>query len=361
METMSKNKRFVLVTGGAGYIGSTLVPVLLRRGYRVRVFDKLYFGTEGLADVADQIEIVQGDVYDFDDSVLDDIDKVIHLAALSNDPTAEFNRDANMLINVEGTRKVAEACVRRKVRRFVLASSCSIYYSLNPYIGMLDEKSEISPTAAYSLSKKLGEELLSEMASPDFCPTFLRKGTVFGPSPRMRFDLVVNAFARDAWEKGRLTVHAGGEMWRPLLDIQDAAEAYVNVLELPEDVICGQAFNVLHKNYRILELAHWTKHVLRDKKHVEVDVVYQDGVPPRSYQVSGQRFREAFGYEPPRGIAQALHKLWQRFEGGTGTDFGNPEYYNIAWLKLLTSMQTRLDGMGPVFPQKTVPFVRAVA
>jgi nucleoside-diphosphate-sugar epimerase len=352
---MSKNKKFVLVTGGAGYIGCVLVPLLLRRGYRVRVLDKLIFGAEGLSDVADQIELVQGDVCEFDDGVLDDIDKVIHLAALSNDPTADFNPEANLLINVEGTRNVANGCLRRKVNRFVLASSCSIYYSLNSYDGILTEESEINPTAGYSLSKKLAEGLLREMVSPDFCPVFLRKGTVFGASPRMRYDLVVNAFARDAWDKGRLTVYAGGEMWRPLLHIDDAAEAYINSLELPAEVVRGRAFNLLHKNYRILELAHWTKYVLRDKKPIEVDVMYQDGVPPRSYQVSGDKFRDVYGYVPPRGIAQSVMNLWQRFEKGTAVDFGNPEYYNIAWLKMLTAMQGRLAAMGDVLPSASKP------
>lgn len=355
---MSKNKKFVLVTGGAGYIGSVLVPVLLRRGYRVRVFDKLIFGADGLADVSDQIELIQGDVCEFDDGVLDDIDKVIHLAALSNDPTADFNPEANMLINVEGTRNVANACVRRKVKRFVFASSCSIYYSLNPYDGILTEDSEINPKAAYSLSKKQAERLLMETAGPNFCPVFLRKGTVFGASPRMRYDLVVNAFARDAWDKGRLTVYAGGEMWRPLLHIDDAAEAYVNSLELPAEVVRGRAFNLLHKNYRILELAHWIKYVLRDKKHIEVDVMYQDGVHPRSYQVSSDKFRDVYGYVPPRGIAQSVMNLWQRFEKGIAVDFGNPEYYNIAWLKMLTAMQGRLAEMGRVLPAASKPTAR---
>jgi nucleoside-diphosphate-sugar epimerase len=347
---MSKNQRFVLVTGGAGYIGSMLVPVLLQRGYRVRVFDKLLFGREGLAPIAPNIELVQGDVCQFDDGALDDIDKVIHLAALSNDPTADFNPDATRLVNVEGTRRVAAACVKRGVKRFVFASSCSIYYSLNPYDGILNEDSEISPTAAYSLSKKLSEGMLRELANLAFCPVALRKGTVFGHSPRMRFDLVVNAFTRAAWETGRLTVFGGGEMWRPLLNINDAAEAYVSALELPDDLVRGKSFNVLHKNYRVLELAHWIKYVLREKKKVEVDVRYMDGVPTRSYQVSGDRFRETFGYTPPRGIAQAVLDLWQRFEQGRNTDFGNPEYYNIEWLKLLTTMQSRMSGMGQILP-----------
>lgn len=347
---MSRNKRFVLVTGGAGYVGSVLVPLLLQRGYRVRVFDKLVFGDEGLTAVADQIELVQGDVCSFDEGVLDDIDKIVHLAALSNDPTAEFDPEATIAINVEGTRKVAEAAVRRRVERMVLASSCSIYYSLDPYEGLLDETSTLRPIAPYSLSKRLGERLLGELASPDFCPIFLRKGTIFGYSPRMRYDLVVNAFARAAWEHGRLTVNAGGEMWRPLLAIEDAAEAYANALELPADLVRGRAFNVLHKNYRILELAHWCKYVLRQRRPIEVDVMYDDGVQPRSYQVSGARFAETFGYQPPRGITATLHALWDRFEHGQLTDFDNPLYFNMTWLRLLTRMEKRLEALRPVLP-----------
>jgi nucleoside-diphosphate-sugar epimerase len=347
---MSRNKRFVLVTGGAGYIGCVLVPMLLARGYRVRVFDKLVFGDEGLGPFADQIEVVQGDVCELDEGVLDDIDKVVHLAALSNDPTADFDPEASIAINVEGTRNVAHAAVRRGVERMVLASSCSIYYSDDPYEGMLHEDSEIRPVAPYSLSKKLAEQLLREMASPDFCPIFLRKGTVFGASPRMRYDLVVNAFARAAWERSRLTVYAGGEMWRPLLAIEDAAEAYINALELPPDLVRGRAFNVLHKNYRILELAHWCKYVLREQRAVEVDVMYEDGVPPRSYQVTGSRFAETFGYTPARGITETLRDLWGRFERGICTDFDNPLYYNITWLRLLMRMEKRLEALRPVLP-----------
>lgn len=348
---MINDRRFVLVTGGAGYIGCVLVPMLRRRGYHVRVLDKLIFGDEGLAQVADQIEIVQGDICSFDEGVLDDIDAVIHLAGLSNDPTAEFDPAANMLINVEGTRNVARACLRRGVPRFVFASSCSIYYTLDSNEGLLDEGSPINPTAPYSLSKKLAEELLRELASPDFCPTFLRKGTIFGASPRMRYDLVVNAFVRDAWDRGQLTVFAGGEMWRPLLAVQDAAQAYIDTLELPEEVVRGRAYNVLHKNYRILELAHWVKHVLRDRRSIDVTVRYGDGVPPRSYQVCGARFGETHGYRPQTGVAGAALEIWQRLEQGMATDTGNPAYYNIAWFKLLASVEQRLKQTGPLFPR----------
>lgn len=342
----------VLVTGGAGYIGCVLVPRLLERGHGVRVLDKLVFGADGLGPVEGQIELFQGDICTLDEGVLDDVDCVIHLAGLSNDPTAEFNPAANMRINVEGTRNLALACVRRGVPRFVLASSCSIYYRRDPYEGLLDERAGVNPTAPYSLSKVLCERQLGELASPAFCPVFLRKGTVFGPSPRMRYDLVVNAFVRDAWRGGRLTVFNGGEMWRPLLDVRDAADAYVRALELPAEQVRGRAFNLLHKNYRILELAHWTKHVLRDRRPIEVDVQYGQGPPPRSYQVSGARFAATFGYSPPRGIAAAALELWERMEQGIATDFDNPEYSNIAWLQLLSSVESRLLGMGPLFPSE---------
>jgi len=358
---MDKNNKRVLVSGGAGYIGCVLVPALLRRGYKVRVFDKLIFGANGLDAVRDQIELIQGDICQFDANVLEDIDSVIHLAGLSNDPSAEYNPEANIRINVEGTRNVAEACVAKGIERFVFASSCSLYYSHNSYEGLLDENSEANPTAPYSLSKKKGEELLRDLASSTFCPVFLRKGTVFGFSPRMRYDLVVNTFVKDAWAKGCLTVNGGGEMWRPLVSVDDVADAYIKALELPREKAQSKAFNVLHKNYRILELAHWIKHVLRSQKDIDVDVQYSDSVSLRSYQVSGDLFRENFGYAPSRGISKAVLHLWDNFQQGIVTDFDNPEHYNIRWLTLLDNMQGRLQAMGSVFskPNNKTPYINA--
>ena len=351
-----KKKECVLVTGGAGYIGCVLVPALLGAGYQVRVFDKLVFGADPLQITLEKlhqkVEVVQGDVCSFDDSVLDDITSVIHLAGLSNDPTSEFNPQANLAINVGGTKNIANACVTKKVNRFIFASSCSIYYSLSPYTGMLTEESEVNPTAPYSLSKKLAEEYLCSLKSPDFSPTFLRKGTIFGWSPRMRYDLVVNAFLKDSWQKGRVTVLNGGEVWRPLLNINDACEAYIKTLQMPIEKVSGQAFNVLHKNYRILELAHWLKHLLHDRKNIEVDVQYNTNVPPRSYQVSGDKFQETFGFTPWVGIGPEMAKIWDNFILGVATDFENPRYYNIKWLTQLLEVGKILNQIGSLFPQE---------
>ncbi|MCE1245064.1 MAG: SDR family oxidoreductase [Firmicutes bacterium] len=339
----------ILVTGGAGYIGCLLVKQLLERGKQVRVFDKLYFGKDALKDVENRIELVQGDIRDVEPSVLDGIDGVIHLAGLSNDPTAEYNPKANDEMNHIGTRRLAEACKEKGVKRFVYASSCSIYYTLTPEDTMLDEESPVSPTAPYSKSKFDGENALKALEDDSFCPVILRKGTIFGQSPRMRYDLVVNTFSLHAYLKGRVTVHGGGEMWRPLLDINDAVDAYIACLDAPEDRVKGQIFNVVHKNYRILELAHWLKYILREKKQLEVDVRYLESAPVRSYRVNGDKIKRAIGFEPKRGITPAALAIWEGLEGKTEMDLSHPRYYNIRWMELLVEMEERIKSMGRIF------------
>ena len=175
----------ILVTGGAGYIGCVAVRQLLDKGEAVRVFDKLYFGEEGLAEVRDKIELIQGDIRTFDPAVLDGCDAVLHLAGLSNDPTAEFNPKANEEINTAGTEVVARACKAKGIRRFINASTCSIY-DLGFYAPdfLRDEDSEVKPRAAYAVSNYEAERALLELADDRFCPVILRQGTVYGWSPR---------------------------------------------------------------------------------------------------------------------------------------------------------------------------------
>jgi len=339
----------ILVTGGAGYIGSVLVPELLNRGEKVRVFDKLYFGKESLNEVINRIELVQGDIREFDARVLDGVTGVIHLAALSNDPCSEYNPKANLEVNYQATEKLAKLCKQKGIKRFVYASSCSIYYTLDPHDDLKDEETPVDPTAPYSLSKFLSEKALKALADDNFCPVMLRKGTVFGQSPRMRYDLVVNAFVKDAFSKGRLTVNAGGEMWRPLLDIKDAVEAYIQCLKAHEDKVRGQVFNIVHKNYRVLELAHWTKEVLKAQKSIEVDVKYFPPTASRSYRVSFDKIKGAIGFEAKRGIAQAANEMWEEIASGSMCDLNDHKYYNIKWMCLLEEMQEKLGAIGRGF------------
>ena len=339
----------ILVTGGAGYIGCIAVRQLLDKGEAVRVFDKLYFGDDGLAEVRDKIELVQGDIRTFDPAVLDGCDAVLHLAGLSNDPTAEFNPKANEEINTTGTRVVAEACKARGIKRFVNASTCSIY-DLGFYAPdfLRDEDSEVRPRAAYAVSNHEAERILLDMADGSFCPVILRQGTVYGWSPRMRYDLVVNTFVRDAIAKGVLTVHCGGEMWRPLVDVTDLCRVYIACVEAPDDTVHGKIFNVVGKNYRILELAHWVREALRPVKKVEIEVDYTT-YKTRSYRVSGERIQTVLGVKPLVGVKESVEHMLRKVDEHNQMDLYNPRYYNIEWMTLLSDMEQTLKRIGGVF------------
>jgi nucleoside-diphosphate-sugar epimerase len=327
----------VLITGGAGYLGSVLVPKLLNIGSTVRVVDCGHFGWEGLSPVLSRIERIDGDIRDFNPDWLEGVSSVIHLAGLSNDPTADFNQRANMEMNVAGTVGVAEACKLKGVKRFVLASSASIYYTHQGSLDdpMMTEDTPVAPNANYSRSKWLAEQQLFEMADDNFSPAALRMGTLFGWSPRMRYDLVINTFLKDAVSVGRLTVHQGGEMYRPLLGIQDAADAYISMINQPTSKISGRSFNIVHKNYMIVSLAHFVKHVLdRDLGHkIEVDVLPRDpNSPSRSYRMSGERISSELGLRADRGAAEEVVTIWNNIQKNK-PDFKEPIYYNIAQLK----------------------------
>jgi nucleoside-diphosphate-sugar epimerase len=322
----------------------------LAKGEALRVFDKLYFGAEGLAEVADSIELVQGDIRTFDPAVLDGCNAVLHLAGLSNDPTAEFNPKANEEINTLGTEVVAKAAKAKGIKRFIFASTCSIY-DLGFYAEdfLRDEDSEVRPRAAYAVSNYDAERLLLEMADENFCPVLLRQGTVYGWSPRMRYDLVVNTFVRDALSKGYLTVHCGGEMWRPLVDVSDLSRVYVACIEAPDDKVHAKTFNVVGKNYRILELAHWVREALRPIRKVEIEVDYTNH-KTRSYRVSGQRLETELGVKSVVPVKESVEHMVKMLEqnGGAMETF-HPRYYNIEWMTLLSSMEKTIKAIGGVF------------
>ena len=339
----------ILVTGGAGYIGCVAVRQLLDKGEAVRVFDKLYFGADGLAEVGDKIDLVQGDIRSFDAGVLDGCNAVLHLAGLSNDPTAEFNPKANHEINAIGTDIVAQACKDRGVKRFIFASTCSIY-DLGFYADdfLRDEESDVRPRAAYAASNYEAERILLGMADDRFCPVILRQGTVYGWSPRMRYDLVVNTFVRDALAKGELSVHAGGEMWRPLIEVTDLARVYIACVEAPDEKVQGKIFNVVEKNYRILELAHWVREALKPIKRVEIEVDYSS-YKTRSYRVSGQRIESELGVKPLVNVKESVERMVRMIQQNGYMDLFHPRYYNIEWMTLLHGMEETLKRIGGVF------------
>jgi nucleoside-diphosphate-sugar epimerase len=338
----------ILVTGGGGYIGAVLTGMLLEKGHEVRVLDRFYWGDQPLERWSKQVEVVRGDVRSIDDDLLNGVDAVAHLAGLSNDPTAEYNPAANWEMNMVATRSIAEACKRTGIQRLTFGSSCSIYDGL-PTGPVYDETTNVKPRGAYATTKHAAEEALLELADDAFQPTILRQGTVYGLSPRMRFDLVVNTFVKDALSKGRLSLHGGGWMWRPLVDVSDVARAHIHCLEAPIEQVGGEVFNVLHDNYQIRELAMLVAGSASMRKFI---VELSDAPLPeitRDYKCSNSKMRSKTGFEPKVSVLESIETMLKWVEETGTVDFNHPRYYNIAWMTLLEEAHRNLDGFPSVF------------
>jgi nucleoside-diphosphate-sugar epimerase len=342
----------VLLIGGAGYVGSVLTGELLERGYSVKIFDRFYFGDRGIAAHRDRVEVVRGDMRELAPAVLEDVGAVINIGGLSNDPTAEYNPKANFEMNTLATKLSAELAKAAGVRRYVLASSCSIYdvgVREEDRDVVMDETTEIVPKAAYSLSKYEAEKILLAMVGKDFTPVILRKGTIYGYSPRMRYDLVVNTFVKDALLKGVLTPYFGGEMWRPMVDVRDVAKAYVALIEADAAKVQGEIFNLVYRNFRISELALRVRSALRAAGvDVEIAPDYRyKGV--RSYRVSGEKIKRVLGFTPTLGVEDSVSDMVEKVRENDQCDFDNPVYYNILWLKMLEQAEGIIKITGKIF------------
>lgn len=330
----------VLVTGGGGYIGIVLAEELLNKGYAVKLLDTFYWGFEPLKKIKDEVEIIQADIRDVGKEVLKGVSAVIHQAGLSNDPMAEFNPEANFEINTEATKRFATLCKENGVKRFTFASSGSIYdRGLLAEDFLQDETMKVYPKAAYSVSKYKAEEDLLKLADRNFSPVIMRQGTVYGFSPRMRYDLVVNTMLKNALMNNRINVFCGGEQWRPLVDVRDVALAHIVAIEASREKVSGQIFNLIYKNYRVLELAHWIRKAMRELKGInpEIEVDYSPR-KDRSYRVSGEKIKKALNWEPKISVEESIKDMIQKIEEWGYTDYMHPRYYNIEWMKLLSQV-----------------------
>jgi len=340
------------VVGGAGYVGAVLVQELLERGFAVRVLDRLYFGDRGLRGLKDRLELVTGDMRAVEPCLFEDVDTVVNVGGLSNDPTAEYNPRANREMNTVASIQLAKTAKERGVRRYVYASSASIYdrgIADEDRDVVLDETAEVDPRAAYSSSKHAAERELLPMASADFCVVVLRKGTVFGFSPRMRYDLVVNTFVKDALSHGVINLHYGGEMWRPLVDVRDAARAYVAVVQADAAKVNGELFNVVYRNFRISELALRVRETLRElgvAAELRPQYAY---AAVRNYRVSGAKIERVLGFRPTVTVEESVRTMVEQIRAGGYTDFDNPTYYNIRWMRTLEEAQKVIRVTGGVF------------
>jgi len=326
-------KKRILITGGGGYIGSSLVGELLKKGYQVRVYDRFIFGEKPLKRLKDKIEIIKGDIRNFKKEILNGIDAVIHLAAISTEPTSQYDPRLTDLINHIATEKLARAAKEMGIERFIFASSCSVYFTystpLNPSPSKEDEP--VNPISPYSISKRAAEQALLELADDSFHPIIFRKGTIYGLSPRMRYDLVLNSFVKDSFLHKKMTVHCSGKIWRPLIDLKDVVWAYIKALELPIKKVGGKIFNISDKNWNILELAKEVKKIIKKEKGIDPEIQVEPVGITRNYQADNTLFKKTFEFKPQRKLKDAVLEIWNHLEK-------NPKeplqaiHYNDQWL-----------------------------
>ena len=322
----------VLVTGGGGYLGSVLVPKLLARGHQVRVVDLGYFGLDHLRRLTPAAEVIREDLRAILPSLaaarrlLDGCDAVIHLAAISNDPSADLHPDLTDEVNVGVTTRLAEAARERQLP-FLFSSSCSIYGAAE---GDLDEFAATNPLTVYASSKVTAERVLGELANAHWRPTILRNGTLFGYSPRMRFDLVVNIFSFQAVLYRRIKVFGDGEQWRPFLHVSDCARAFIHFLE--RSPAAHDCYNISNENLRVVDLVGVFKALTPS---LEVEHVATPDQDRRNYRVSNLRMRDA-GFRPRVGVDLGAEEMVDAIVGGLIQDPESIFYRNAKWLKELT-------------------------
>jgi nucleoside-diphosphate-sugar epimerase len=334
--------QLILVTGGAGYIGCILVDQLLSRGYDVRILDRLYWGSGPLGTNLGRVDLVVADVREVPETALDGVAAVVHLAGMSNDPTSEFRPEATWEVNAIATESLARQCAARDINRFVFTSSASLYDGLSP--GAHDENAPINPRGTYAESKHYGELALTEiMRTSSLCPVILRNGTVFGYSPRMRFDLVINTFLKDALLRGVLNLDGGGWMWRPLVDVTDVAGAIIAAIEAPAEVVRGEAFNVTHSNYLVRELAMLVESSVRligrDVRLTETPLRNLT----RDYALTNDKLINRLGYTPTRSVLDSVADMLSKFAEDDGQVLTDPRNYNMRWLELLDEVRDRVQ------------------
>ncbi len=327
-----KSKKTILVTGGGGYVGSILVRFLLNQGYQVRLLDKFIFTEKPILEIKNKIELRKGDVRTVSSEIMEGVDAVIHFAGFSTEPVSQYNPRYTDLVNHIATERLAKMAKEKDVERFIFASSCSVYFTYDTPLNPIPSKETdvVNPISPYSLSKRAAEQALLELADDHFQPIIFRKGTIYGFSPRMRYDLVLNSFVKDAFLHQRLTVNAGGKIWRPLIDIQDVVRAYIQALEMPLDKVGGKIFNVCQENWNIEELAKEVQRILKEKKGLDAEIDIQPVGIARNYKADNSLFKETFQFTPCRNLEDAIFEIWDYLEKHPHDPL-NPIYYNDKW------------------------------
>lgn len=323
----------ILVTGGGGYIGSILIRLLLERGYKVKCLDRFFFGKESLNDVIGDknLEIVQDDVRYFEPSIFEGIDGVIDMAALSNDPAGELNQEKTMDINYRGRARVAKLAKKHGVKRYVLASSCSIYGFAE---GMLDEKSPINPLTTYAKANYHAEQDTLPLADKNFTVTALRQATVYGLSPRMRFDLAINGMVMGFYKNGKIPILRDGNQWRPFVHLKDTSSAFIKTLETDTELVNGQIINVgsNEQNYQVFLLAQ----LVAESVGLPFEYEWYGSPDNRSYRINFDKAKKILKFAPKYTPKEGAQEIYTALKDGKTTD--SMKTKTVEWYKHLIEM-----------------------
>ncbi len=328
--TQTREVRSVLVIGGAGYIGSALLPKLLDKGYKVRLLDLLLYGTEPIEGLMNhpRLEVVQADFRAIDKVVeaIRGMDAVIHLGAIVGDPACALDEELTIEVNLMATRMIAEVAKGSGVNRFIFASTCSVYGASDE---LLEERSILNPVSLYARSKIASERVLSRLADENFAPTLLRFGTIYGLSGRTRFDLVVNLLTAKAIVEGRITV-SGGDQWRPFVHVDDAALAVFKALEAPLPAVHNKVFNVgsNDQNYTISQVGEAIQRLVPTAELIDIEF---DG-DRRNYRVNFSKVQQALGFVPQWNLERGINQVVDAIRSGKVADYTDAKYSNVKFL-----------------------------
>ncbi len=321
----------VLVIGGAGYIGSVLLPRLLEAGYHVRLLDLLLYGTEPIQEWINHphLEIIRADFRQIEKVVqaMHEMDAVIHLGGLVGDSACALNEELTLDINLMATRMIAEVAKGSGIGHFIFASTCSVYGASEQ---MVDERSELHPVSLYARSKIASEKVLLKMADERFAPIILRFSTIYGMSGRPRFDLVVNLLTAKAVVDREITIF-GGKQWRPFLHVADAAQAILLALRSPLPLVRGQIFNVgaNDQNYQIQQVGE----IIHQQVPTAAIIQKDDLADPRNYWVNFNKIERMLGFRPTWTVEQGVAEIIEAFRSGKVRDYRQARYSNVEFLK----------------------------
>jgi len=330
---LKDRSRRVLIIGGAGYIGSVMARYLLKRGYPVSVLDNLMFGYDAMKELDNHpaYRFYKGDARNIQDllTAMDDVESVVHLAAIVGDPACELDHRQTIDINYEASKILAEACLHKKVERLLFASTCSVY-GASKNGELLTEESPLNPVSLYAETKLRSEEAMLSKAEPPLAVTMFRLATVFGFSYRPRFDLVVNILTARALEDGEISIF-GGSQWRPNVHVLDVVRAFVAAIEAPKEKIDRQIFNLgsEKENYRISELGDLVKEALPDTNVKTVEAA----IDRRDYRVGFDRIEKTLNWEAKVSVRDGIQEIIDAYHQKKFGHYSDKIYSNLKHLQ----------------------------